>query len=379
MKILKILTLSIFSITLCNSCNNFNPGKSTILDIKNNNDNIIHQDENIVFKFDKVVHPDYDFLFDSILNPKMSKRWGKDWQKDKTWTKATKIRIWVREYLDNKGWIEQNKWQGEYKNELVSIRTILKNNQSGKDGLCSYYATFYMHCCLVSGINNRRIGWWHPGGDQLNEVYDPEYQKWVAVSPLYNCWFTDKDKTPLSLLELNKYKHDENLNLLVTQRDYQTSYPKPELFGKNWLLRYSWDIYYWKKNGNLMFKDLTGIRYRNQDYWPYRFFKAKYINEYTSDEDVINFDVASINIKAEIKKNQLKIEVIDFSIINFKEFICEIYDYKGEIIDSVSFENKSTYYDIENLNKRQIYTATIFGRNTRNGETNKVQISFKKN
>ncbi len=186
----------------------FSPSNEiTISKIINNPDSILKPNDTLKFYFDNVKHKDYDFLLNEVINPEMNKKWGKRWRKDDTWTIATKLRIWLREFLDKGGWTEGNYWVGDYKTELFSIPEILSHNKNEKDGLCSYYATFYMHCCLAVGINNRRVGWWQPGGDQLNEVYVPEIKKWVAVSPLYNSWYSDTNGIPLSLNELNTHRH----------------------------------------------------------------------------------------------------------------------------------------------------------------------------
>lgn len=195
-----------------------NIGAMQIMYIKNNAQNIIKQSDSLHFYFDAVDHSDYTYLFDSIVLPQMDVKWGAKWRNEDTWTKARKLRIWTREYLDNGGWSTGNIWSGTYERELYGIREIIAHKNNGSDGLCSYYATFFMHVCLASGINNRRVGWWRPNGDQLNEVYIPEKRKWVAMSSLYNAWFSYNDNA-LSLTEINHYKHVDLLDYVRTERE----------------------------------------------------------------------------------------------------------------------------------------------------------------
>ncbi len=349
-----------------------------ITEVLNNPESIIKPSNELVFYFDNVQNEDYDLLLNNYLVPGMNKMWGESWKNDDTWTKAVKLRIWVRDFLDVGGWIEGNEWTSVYENELISISDILEHRKLGLDGYCSYYATFYMHSCLAIGINNRRVGWWQPNaGDQINEVYIPEMQKWIAVSPLFNAWFSDENGNALSVTELNQYKHANKINKIITQRDGQATYPDPEIFSKNWLANYSWDIYFWNKNGLLLLDSSEAYRYENPSSWPYEHFVAEYITDSTQDEKLLYFDASLIKVNPSINQSKLSIEIEDYSVINFKEFVWELSDEQGTVLNRGQFNCNNVEIPLKNLNGRK-YCVSVYALNSRLGKSNSVDIKIEK-
>ena len=342
--------------------------------IKNNAHNIIKPSDSLPFYFDTVDHIDYTYLYDSIVLPQMDRKWGAKWKDEDTWTKARRLRIWTREYLDNAKWSTGNIWSGIYKTEIYNIKQIVTHRNNGGDGLCSYYATFFMHVCLASGINNRRVGWWRPNGDQLNEVYIPEKRKWVAMSSLYNAWFSYGGDA-LSLAEINHYNHAGLLDKVRTERDFQSTFPDPEIRIKNWLAHYSWDIYYWNKNGRLIANSPSGYRFYEEAYWPYNHFKAKFIIKETNSVDDVNFDVALIEAHVTSNGNTLRFVILDYAMVNFKKFQFDILSSDGEKVLSGSFVGRFKELSLEELEKTG-YTIELYAVNSRGGKSQTVEIGI---
>ncbi len=368
---LLFLVVGIVTFTGCNK------SKFQIVQVENNPKTILKPSDSLLFYFDGATTSEYDSLLLQYINPQMDKKWGKRWRTDNTWTKTTKLRIWAREFLDKRGWGPGNAWSGDYKREITTLQGILENQRNGKDGLCSYYATFFMHSCLAVGIVNRRVGWWRPSGDQLNEIYIPELQKWVVVSPLYNAWFSDLKGNPLSLIELHQHIHRKELDLVITQRDYQTTYPDPEI-RKNWLATYSWDIYFWSKTGSEFTKGAqTAYRYENPNDWPYKHLETKAIVNATQNESLLNFDISSIKAMAKITEDTLRLKVVDYSIANLKEFAWTMKNTKGAIIAKESFTDTILKIDLKPF-PIENYKFSVYGSNLRGGKSNTVVFYLEK-
>lgn len=352
----------------------------TITDVKNNPESIVKpSNSEFPFYFDKVEHEDYDMLLNDYIIPGMNSMWGKTWLEDDTWTKAVKLRIWTKNFLDAGGWVEGNKWVSEYKKDFYTIPETLNHRYKGLDGYCSYYATFYMYSSLALGINNRRVGWWQPdgGGDQLNEVYIPEWGKWVAVSPLFNAWYSDRDGNALNLIELNQYTHANKLEDVITHRDGQTTYPDPEIEKKNWLAYYSWDIYIHSRDGYLFNPPFQAYRYENPFTKNYEKLNLNMISKSTKDMEILNFDASLIKITPTVKNSSVLISIDDYSVVNFKEFVWEIRNSDGESVDNGTFLPKEKEIDFKEINDGS-YDLSLYAINTRLGKSNTVSISIVK-
>lgn len=178
------------------------------------------------FRIGRFDDPAHQALREGRVLPGMNAKWGPEWREADTWSQATMLRIWVRDYLDFGLW--SGDYDGrEYVEELYRVEEMLAWRDEGNDGLCSYYATFYMHCANGIGIYARRAGWWHPdlGGDELVEVYVPELRKWAALSPLYNMWFSLDDDIPLSLRQLHELVDEGRANQVIEHRDGTSTQP----------------------------------------------------------------------------------------------------------------------------------------------------------
>ena len=223
------------------------------LNIKNNPDKIIKMNDKFkYYNSSEINELELNKLKDLILNELNDL----NFESESVYNKCKTLRIWVRKFLDNNGWDDKNRFiPQDYKKELQSLNEILENKKNGKDGLCSYYARFFMFSCYAFGINCRTINWWYPGGHILNEVYIPEFRKWIAVDTLYNSIFLDENNIPLGSIELNHYKHDNKLENIKIERNQMNTYPNPVLATEetsylspppapNRLLDFPWDIHF---------------------------------------------------------------------------------------------------------------------------------------
>jgi len=331
--------------------------------IKNNPEKILKMNDE--FKFQN-----YEIDFIKLKNIIISKIDYEDFNNKNDLDKIIQLRIWVNNFLNKNGWNSENVFlhQKYYLQEIHDLDEILKHSISGKDGLCSFYARFFMYSCYSFGFNCRTLMWWHPGSHILNEVYLPQISKWVVMDPLYNCMFVDNYNKPLNSIELNDIKHENTLYNVKIERNNCTTYPNP-LFRTFNLFSYCWDINYFSINSPSNFKI---YKYKNKKYWPYR--NCTDIVKSTFDKNIINFDCSliKINFFYDDQKKKLDIKIIDYFVIDFKKYIFEVLQ-NNKVVNRYEFKSNNFTYLINDFNN----IHKIYAENNRYGRSNEIEINFK--
>lgn len=88
---------------------------------------------------------------------------------------------------------------------LSSAKT-LEAMLDGRGGVCSDFSQVFNNFCV---INNIKVKEWNcvdrfylsQYGHTFNEVYAPQLQKWIAIDMHQSFYFTDENRTPLSVVE----------------------------------------------------------------------------------------------------------------------------------------------------------------------------------
>lgn len=276
------------------------------------------------FKFDTMTHPDYDMLLDDML-PQIDAMYGTGWRDLETWDKAVKLRNFIRRWAD-KGWYDPPPvYTGaKYEVEQVYIPEILAWEAAGNEGFCSWYSTIYMHLCLRLGIHVRRVGWRTQagGGDQITEVYHPEWRKWVWVSPLFNRWYTDinSNGVGLSTIELHKHYHAGTLDQVVSMHDGYPVEPAvtPEYDYNEWILDHCYTIQLFNADGYRFSNgEWSKLTYTDASVHP---LEGAFTQNVSTTTAVWHYDVGVSKISADEVDGAINIAVEDYHTPNFKHF-----------------------------------------------------------
>ena len=98
-------------------------------------------------------------------------------------------------------------------NSLALLEYSLDNPKQGIN--CLAKAKIFAEMCLALGIKARRIGImpyspYDLDNHVVNEIFDHELNKWIMMDLTCNTYFINKDKTPLSMLEIREHfaKHE---------------------------------------------------------------------------------------------------------------------------------------------------------------------------
>lgn len=103
-----------------------------------------------------------------------------------------------------------------------SSTTALQKMIDGQGGVCSDFSQIYSNFCVINDIKVKEWGMKSlskdstvSGGHSFNEVYCPEFQKWimidVAKSVLFYCANKDKPLSTLEYMQLKKEKKEINI------------------------------------------------------------------------------------------------------------------------------------------------------------------------
>ena len=118
--------------------------------------------------------------------------------------KATTIAIWLQDNV--KGGPGLGK----------SSSTALKKMINGEGGVCSDFSQIYSNFCVINDIKVKEWGMKSlsqdakvRGGHSFNEVYCPEFQKWIMIDVAKSILFYNSNKDiPLSTLEYIRLKKE---------------------------------------------------------------------------------------------------------------------------------------------------------------------------
>ena len=118
--------------------------------------------------------------------------------------KATTIAIWLK---DN---VKGGPGLGN------SSSTALKKMINGEGGVCSDFSQIYSNFCVINDIKVKEWGMKSlsqdakvRGGHSFNEVYCPEFQKWIMIDVAKSILFYNSNKDiPLSTLEYIRLKKE---------------------------------------------------------------------------------------------------------------------------------------------------------------------------
>ena len=124
--------------------------------------------------------------------------------------KALKIAIWLKNNI--KG------GPGLGKSSTASLQIMLK----GEGGVCSDFSQIYSNFCVINdikvkewGIKSLSIDKNVSGGHSFNEVYCPEYNKWIMIDPGKSLLFYQtQNKVPLSTLEYIDLKKQKKVIII---------------------------------------------------------------------------------------------------------------------------------------------------------------------
>jgi hypothetical protein len=97
-----------------------------------------------------------------------------------------------------------------------SSATALKKMINGEGGVCSDFSQIYSNFCVINDIKVKEWGMKSlsqdtkvSGGHSFNEVYCPEFQKWIMIDVAKSILFYNSDKDiPLSTLEYIRLKKE---------------------------------------------------------------------------------------------------------------------------------------------------------------------------
>jgi hypothetical protein len=118
--------------------------------------------------------------------------------------KATTIAIWLKDNV--KGGPGLGK----------SSATALKKMINGEGGVCSDFSQIYSNFCVINDIKVKEWGMKSlsqdtkvSGGHSFNEMYCPEFQKWIMIDVAKSILFYNSNKDiPLSTLEYIRLKKE---------------------------------------------------------------------------------------------------------------------------------------------------------------------------
>ena len=118
--------------------------------------------------------------------------------------KATTIAFWLKDNV--KGGPGLGK----------SSSTALKKMINGEGGVCSDFSQIYSNFCVINDIKVKEWGMKSlsqdakvSGGHSFNEVYCPEFQKWIMIDVAKSILFYNSNKDiPLSTLEYIRLKKE---------------------------------------------------------------------------------------------------------------------------------------------------------------------------
>ncbi len=125
--------------------------------------------------------------------------------------KATTIAIWLKENV--KG------GPGLGKSSAIALQKMI----DGEGGVCSDFSQVYSNFCVINDIKVKEWGMKSlskdpkiSGGHSFNEVYCPEFQKWIMIDIAKSILFYDTNKDiPLSTLEYIQLKK-EGKEIVIT-------------------------------------------------------------------------------------------------------------------------------------------------------------------
>jgi hypothetical protein len=125
--------------------------------------------------------------------------------------KALQIAIWLKKNI--KGGPGLGK----------SSTTALQKMLNGEGGVCSDFSQIYSNFCVINDIKVKEWGMKSlskdkkvSGGHSFNEVYCPEFQKWIMIDPGKSILFYQVENTiPLSTLEYINLKR-ENKEIIIS-------------------------------------------------------------------------------------------------------------------------------------------------------------------
>lgn len=153
----------------------------------------------------KIIRGNYEFRFECNPSPKVA------WLQQHTlpvvagsrgqWDAYLRLRKWVREQIPNRAPSLNAQWDAQR-----ILQTVWTD--AGAGFLCDAYAATYVSACVSAGLQARmlHLGDGRGRGHYATEIWSDDYQKWVFMDPLYDCYFT-AGSVPLTALELhNRWK-----------------------------------------------------------------------------------------------------------------------------------------------------------------------------
>ncbi len=159
----------------------------------NDINNFCYNDINKKNNIPKLFYETNDLIFNEI-SEKLS-----DFEKAKT------IAIWLKKNI--KG------GPGLGKSSATALHKMIK----GEGGVCSDFSQIFSNFCVINNIKVKEWGLKSlstdpkvSGGHSFNEVYCPEFQKWIMIDVAKSCLFYQSElDIPLSTLEYMQLKKEK--------------------------------------------------------------------------------------------------------------------------------------------------------------------------
>ncbi|POY40894.1 hypothetical protein C3L50_05200 [Flavobacterium alvei] len=159
----------------------------------NDINNFCYNDINKKNNIPKLFYETNDLIFNEI-SEKLS-----DFEKTKT------IAIWLKKNI--KG------GPGLGKSSATALHKMIK----GEGGVCSDFSQIFSNFCVINNIKVKEWGLKSlstdpkvSGGHSFNEVYCPEFQKWIMIDVAKSCLFYQSElDIPLSTLEYMQLKKEK--------------------------------------------------------------------------------------------------------------------------------------------------------------------------
>lgn len=360
-----------------------------MVELINNPATFKRQVEEHPFYFDPVIDYYYNPLL-AYIEPKLDAMYGTDWRNLGTWDKSVKLRNFVRRWGD-KGWHARPRTYtgAAYTTELRQIQPIIDWHEAGNEGMCSWYSTFYMHCCVALGIQCRTVNWRSPveGGDVVTEVWNPDIRKWVMVAPLFNRWYTDANGVPMSIVDIHETFHFGDLTTLIPQFDgyiddsadwdmhqlYLDRWTAEEYATYDlWILEHAYAIAVYMSNGqgytngkypHMYYSDPTPAVFNEVE--PYLLGIG--VPQVYSDKNVFYFDIDVVKLaEPTFVGRNLRITIADYLAANLETFKWRLKQTGGATISEGAFTTLST--DVPLPVAQGDYELFVFTVNDRGGE-----------
>ncbi len=172
-------------------------------------------------KGERIIKGRYDFHFETYDTPKI------EWLRNHTlpvvaryrnqWEKYISLRKWVREQIPFKYPSIKSHWDAQR-----ILQTVWEDSEVGFE--CGEYAATYTSACISVGLNARMIHLESVDGRGhcATEIWSDDYNKWIFMDPLFDCYFTI-DGVLLSTIELHNLWKTDGWSKVVKRRGHENT------------------------------------------------------------------------------------------------------------------------------------------------------------